>query len=215
MLQGVIQIYIDTIRICNPYPSEEFKNAVKNKLVCRQAIENETGEILYNVTNKSLEGSFDNRIYVGIKYDKSTYQERIDVECNINKLIIGHNVGGVISCPYEAGLILVGFINKLAGIESQINEWQYRRIDYAKMFNLGYEEAVKDYFIRLNSAEYSRRNVKRDGVTGLYSTGSTTSLILYHKGTEFKKNKDYTRCKHVFGDIYAKRLLEYAKKCCG
>jgi II/X family phage/plasmid replication protein len=89
--------------------------------------------------------------------------------------------------------------------------WIVQRIDFAEVFNLGSDSAVKAWFKNMNNAEYTRRqnSVGRFGYTGLYFPGSSTTLKFYHKGSEFRKH-DRTRCRKFLSFDNLERLQKIA-----
>lgn len=207
----------DTIGIKSPYISEKIARIIENECIKRSGLDLRTGEILYEITTQQLLGSYDSKVH--IKIDRMEYETvKLDkihslasgnknipvlkrcepyiyVECSIHKLLLGHNCFGGpdnfnLCCKY-----IVTFLEKEFSISlPDYSEWKVKRVDVANCFDLGNPISVQEYFRGLNNANYPRRQVNKFGLSGLYASGSTTTLKFYHKGIEFRKH-DLNRLK--------------------
>lgn len=209
---------VDTVGIKSPYITEEIAQKIEQECTKRIGINIKTNDIIYEVTTGHLLGSYDSRIqikvdryeYKSIKLDKisslangydkipilTKCEPYIYIECSIHKLMLGHNCFGGTDNYNLAIKYLINFIENIFNIKlPYYEEWQVKRIDYAKVFDLGSPLSVQEYLRGLNNANYPRRQVYKYGLTGLYAPGVTTAVKFYHKGIEFKKH-DKNRLKH-------------------
>ena len=189
---------IDTISIVSPVISDEDAKKIEKNCILRQGIDLSSGEILYELTTGSLEGSFDSRIRVDVRREKNIYSDGslytlrcepyIIIEGSVHKAMLGHNVfGGPIdfkkSCQWFLKKVseLVGFCLP------DFDLWNLKRVDVAEVFQMK-KDGIFEWFRAMNTAQYPRRKVHRYGNTGLYCSGKTTTIKFYHKGSEFKKH---------------------------
>jgi II/X family phage/plasmid replication protein len=213
---------IDTVKLRSLYVTEAVAAAVESRLVTRTAVDRPTGELLYELTAGSLEGSWDSKISVKVCREEwqstrllaSAENKRaavltkpvpcepyIEVEGSIHKALMGHNVYGgpcdfLSSCRW--------FIAHLAlqlGCElPEADSWLVRRADWAEIYELPYE-AIEQYVHGLNNATYPRREgaMARYGDQSLSCPGTTSTLKVYHKGPEFSKH-DYRRLRPLMSN---------------
>jgi len=192
---------IDTIGLRSPYIAEELAKAIENECVRRQGLDLKTGEILYQITTGSLEGSYDSRISIKVMREewKAVHKAQpIKVECkpylyvegSVHKALLGHNVQGgpksfIPSCRW-----MVSLVEDLIGGQPlpDADMWEVRRVDTAEVFLLPSFDLVQEWFRGTNTADYPRRSVTRYGLSGIYAQGSTSVLKFYHKGPEFQKH---------------------------
>lgn len=197
----------DTIKIRSPILSDSLVlEKLYNFSVIKSALDVRRDEYIYRIVSVPLEGSFDNRISVRLMDDC-----RVVIEGSVNKLIMGHNLFGV------AGLNDVCFSVRymIKFVESSLDvvlpdylDWEVMRLDWAINYKIG-EEAVKEWFIKMNNLYYPRRKVVRHDLSGLMFPGTTTTLKFYDKCKEFVKN-DY-KVLRKFDAGKALELLEFSK----
>ncbi len=200
---------IDTVKLRSPYVTQSVAAAVEERLVTRTAVDRPTGELLYELTAGSLEGSWESRISVKVCRDEWVSTRRlsnpkqvdtvlrpcepyIEVEGSVHKALIGHNVYGgpcdfVASCRWFIAHLALQLGCELPGADS----WLVRRVDWAEIYELPYA-AIEQYVHGLNNAAFPRRSVTRYGDQSLSCPGTTSTVKLYHKGPEFSKH-DYRR----------------------
>lgn len=195
----------DTIRVQSRQISEELATQIKSHSVFKTATDCETGNVLYQFTQASLQGSYDSRIMIQVKTERwvnnpdykfpilEQCPPYLVMECSLHKIMFGHNVfGGSDDLLYSFKYLLQLITSKLNLRLPSIDNWYVLRIDYAKPFLLPNVTNVKEYIRGLKNTTYPRRQVSTFGTTGIYIKGSTTTLKFYHKGTEFKKH-DYKK----------------------
>ncbi|MEK8210589.1 phage/plasmid replication protein, II/X family [Paenibacillus sp. FSL L8-0696] len=212
-MNGVDVVAVDTVRLRSPYISHGLASKVEQECEKRMGINMRTGELLYEITTGSLEGSYDNRISIKVSYKEfksSVVKGRtrtalvdcppyIEIEASVHKLFLGHNVYGGTEDFQKACLYLIRTVEKLIGIElpgstflngkqSYLSTWTVKRVDFAYIFNLGSMEAVQQFFYLFKNGYYPRRSVNTYGTESWVATASTTSTKAYHKGTEFRKH---------------------------
>ncbi len=181
---------IDTIKIYtfinkDIYEDIKFKSDIK----CSYNLNNNT--IYYEIVNGHLQGTFDSRLSVRVG-DSSRYGFNgyyIEAECSYHKLVRGHNCfDGFYNiqeiCLGIINLIENGFSIKLPGL----SHWFLSRIDITKVYNLGTNKNVQKYINYFRTLSFPRRNLKFYEGESIYCSGSTTTLKIYNKLKEFKKN---------------------------
>jgi II/X family phage/plasmid replication protein len=200
---------VDTVKLRSPYVTEAVAVLIENCLVTRTAIDRATGELLYELTAGSLEGSWDSRISVKVSREEWVSTRRvsnpkqvdtvlrpcdpyIEIEGSVHKALMGHNVYGgpcdfLASCRWFIAHLTLGFGCELPEADS----WFVRRVDWAEIYELPYE-AIEQYVHGLNNATFPRRKVTRYGDESIFCPGTTSAVKLYHKGPEFSKH-DYRR----------------------
>lgn len=196
----------DTLTINSPFINIKAAEMIKKKCIKRSGIDLNTGEIIYEITTGSLEGSHDSRISIQIKdykWEKCAFgvpkkipcDNYLTVEVSIHKLIVGHNIFGGFDYYQYCVRYIVKFIETILDISlPDWQSWEAKRIDYAYNFDLGSNNGVKAYIRDLYQVSFPRRKEKISlyGNTGISVPGSTTTVKFYHKGSEFKKH-DYIR----------------------
>ncbi len=198
---------IDTIKL-KQYITEDMAYRVQNCCIKRLAFEVETGDLQYEITIGSLEGTYDSRISVRVDKDTDWY---MTVECSIHKIILGHNVFGGTDDLQASVYYLHGKLQDLLKIRFPFksNEWQLMRIDIAEIYELDSFEAVQEWFRAINTCQFPRRVVQRYGTHGIAAYGSVTGIKAYHKGPDFW-NHDRKRLKDFHIDV--DELQEKANK---
>lgn len=211
---------IDTLALRSPKINHGLADWIENQLILKQGIQLSTGEILYEITSGSLLGSYDSRISVAIKREEyrniSGRPELypcdpfIEIEASVHKVFFGQNIYGGFECLQEAAdrfIDLIGFTfcKDIEALPS-VDLWQVSRVDWAEMFNLK-PEAIKEFFRRINHSKFPRRSEKsaKYGTNAAYFPGSTTTVKLYHKGSEFKLH-DLGRLRHAITFMRNKRF---------
>lgn len=209
---------IDTITLKSPYISSEIADVVKHECVLRQGLDLTTGEILYEITTGSLQGSYDNKISIKIEYTEYTKNglvpspPYITLEASVHKALLGHNVYGGPNSFKSSAEYLIKLVEDLIQVQlPSYKNWFVVRCDVAEVYKLPSFEAVQEWFKGLNAADYPRRSVTRYGLSGIYAQGSTTTLKFYHKGVEFNKH-DRPRLKRIWKDDKLNSLQAYANK---
>ena len=154
-----------------------------------------TGEIFYNITSDSLEGSFDSRLSVrvglGSKYN-FVNKYFIEIEGSYHKIMRGQNaVNGFTNIESIAkGLIFI--VSEFYQIKlPDIELWYIKRIDITRTFDLGSNEIVRRYIRCLKNLSYPRRKVDfHDSPTdcSIYASGLSSTLKIYNKLLEFQKH---------------------------
>lgn len=216
---------IDTIKVESPSISEEIAFIIENSSIIRAGIDVENGELLYKFTTKELKGSYDSSIRISVEREKyvtildNTDKNQITIkkpcdpfliiECSIHKFFLGHNVyGGSDNLEYQF-IELKKFIEDTFDIKLPfIYQWKVRRIDYARVYNLG--DDIVRFFEGFSNVYYPRRVSMKYGTTGLYFPGSFTTLKLYDKGVEFKKH-DKKKLIHFMNNKDLKKLEDISQ----
>jgi len=224
---------IDTIKIRGKV-SQKDAEVISRSCLLRQAIDLSSGDLQYQITTGSLEGTYDSKISIkvekgetkdiNIEYEKdnegnekiksieSESDYYIVVECSLHKVIIGHNVCGGTD-DLKAGIkYLHKFISNITEVTLPFlwTKWQLMRIDLAEIYELEGNDAVQDWISSLNKCSYPRRNIKKDEPNGIGAYGQVSSIKFYHKGPEFWAHDRKRLRKYDFVDelqMYAYKIL--------
>ena len=183
---------IDTIKIYSEIDRDTF-DKIRLKSIVKNSTDYNTGELIYEIINDHLEGSYDSRLSVrvgcGVKYnfvDKGYY---IEIEGSYHKIVNGYNShNGYCDLEYISQnliqMVELSYSLKLPNFEC----WFLQRADIAICYDLQNQDNVKSYLNSLSRCRYPRRNIKFFYDESLYLSGTTTTLKIYNKLLEFKKH---------------------------
>jgi II/X family phage/plasmid replication protein len=227
---------LDTVKLESPELGEDLAREIEARCVRRSAVEIGTGELLYELTTGSLEGSYDHRVSIRVMRSRLVQHKRqsfdresgrtvstssqvyelckpyVLLEGSVHKAMLGHNVYGGPESVREACEWLVQDVGSRLAVElPNGSEWLVRRIDWAEVYELPDYSAVEEYVWGLNSAEYPRRSVARYGRESIFAAGRTTAVKAYHKGPEFSKH-DHKRLRGIMQDADLHDLQHYANR---
>ena len=183
---------IDTIKIYAEIDRNTYDD-IKAKSIVKNSRNNNTGELLYEIINDHLEGSYDSRLSVrvgcGSKYrfvDKGYF---IEIEGSYHKIVKGYNShNGYCDLEFIA-LNLIQMVELSYNIKlPDFGSWFLQRCDIAICYDLQTQDNVKSYINSLSRCYYPRRNIKFFYDESLYLSGTTTTLKVYNKLLEFKKH---------------------------
>ncbi len=183
---------IDTIKIYAEINKETY-NAIKYKSIVKNSTDYNSGELLYEIINDHLSGSFDSRLSIrvgcGSKYQFTTYGYFIEVEGSYHKIINGYNSH---NGYYDIEFIVENLIQMVELsyniVLPALSKWFLQRCDIAICYDLKQQGNVKSYINSLSRCKYPRRNIKFYYDESLYLTGTTTTLKIYNKLLEFRKH---------------------------
>jgi II/X family phage/plasmid replication protein len=195
---------IDTVKLASPYISEDDASCIERACVRRSEVELSSGDVHWQITTKSLLGSYDHRVSVRLEREewqssvlngeggKSVLTMKVScapyvvIEGSVHKALLGHNVFGG---PQSVALACCWFVDRVGGLLDvdlpYAEDFTCERIDVATAFQLPSYEACSEFVGGLNLARFPRRKVIRYGDESLLSPGTTTSFKIYHKGPEF------------------------------
>ena len=183
---------IDTIKIYAEINRSAY-DEIKAKSIVKNSMNNNTGELLYEIINDHLEGSYDSRLSVrvgcGSKYHFVEQGYFIEIEGSYHKIVNGFNSH---NGYYDLEFItcnLIQMVELSYNIKlPDFNCWFLQRCDIAICYNLGNQTNLKSYINSLSRCKYPRRNIKFFYDESLYLSGTTTTLKIYNKLLEFKKH---------------------------
>lgn len=201
---------IDTIKIYAEI-DKETHDKIKSKSIVKSSVNNNTKDILYEITNDHLEGSFDSRLSVrvdsGVKYSFVNKGYYIEIEGSYHKIIMGYNSHNGYYDLHFISENLIRIVETDYNIKlPNIENWYLQRCDIAICFDLQNQENVKSYINSLSRCSYPRRNAKFFYDESLYLSGTTTTLKIYNKLLEFKKHDQKKFINSKFN------LIDYIKK---
>lgn len=200
---------IDTVKLKSPPVPESVIRQVEQNSIKRRGVDMRSGEVLYEITTGELMGSWDARISVRPMREEWVANKKgrpelrpcepyLILECSAAKALNGQNVYGAPVDFQATCQALVELVEDLLDIELMpARYWTVRRIDWAEVYALPMA-AIFEYFRGIYTAQFPRRRAQKYGDHAIYFPGSTTTVKLYHKGSEFAKH-DAARLKHFFG----------------
>lgn len=225
---------LDTVKLRSPFLAEDLAGEIERSCVRRSAEHLGTGELLYQLTTGDLEGDYDHRVRVMVRWDEvvqelrqrveastgrkvsSSVQVRrrcppyLELEGSIHKAMLGHNVAGGPESLREPCEWLCEDVGRRLGVELPGgSEWFLRRVDWAECYELPDVAAVEEYMWGLNAVEYPRRSVARYGRESIFAGGRTTAVKAYHKGPELAKH-DRRRLQSVLNPGEYEQLQHHA-----
>jgi II/X family phage/plasmid replication protein len=210
---------LDTIKLKSPPVSEAIMRKVEQHSIQRRGIDLRSGEVLYEITTGELSGSWDARISVRPMREEWVSNKNgrpelrpcepyLILECSAAKALNGQNVYGAPTYFLATCQALVELIEDILGVELMpARHWIVRRVDCAENYALPMA-AIIEYFRGIYTAQFPRRKAQKYGDHAIYFPGSTTTVKLYHKGSEFAEH-DRTRLKHFFGQ-YRRQKFPHA-----
>lgn len=183
---------IDTIKIYAQIPFEIYTK-VYHKSIVKSSIDKKTGELMYEVVNDHLEGSYSSslsvRVGCGAKYGFCELGYYIEIEGSYHKLLRGYNSHRGF---YDLKLICIELIKLAENAYNvklpDIANWFLQRCDIAICYDIGNQTNVKSYINSLSRCTYPRRKVKFFYDESVYVSGSVTTLKIYNKYLEFRKH---------------------------
>lgn len=208
---------IDTVRLKSGFISTEILESIKCHCYRSDRTHLGTGEIVYQLTNGSLRGSWDHAISVQVRDYEFVYTGKtpkkvstppfVIVEASAHKAYLGHNVFGGPKDFQAACKHLIDIVSD--AIEAPLpapDTWQVERIDWAECYVLE-PEAIKQFISSMSNCTFPRRKINRYEDESIYITGSTTTLKLYHKGPEFRRH-DKKRLQKIPGIAHEIQRLQ-------
>lgn len=206
----------DTVRLKSPQILPITAKLIERQCVMRQGIDLSTGEQLYELFNGDLLGSWDSRISIVPKYEDYVLDSKgtprlspcppyLVLEASLHKVQLGHNVYGGPTDFQKACDELVKLVSCLLGIQlPSARRWTVQRIDVAQVFDLP-KSAVQDFFDGIHLLSFPRRQKGASKYkTAVHFAGKTTTVKMYHKGSEFMVH-DKNRLKQFFRLLYQAR----------
>lgn len=182
---------VDTVKIYTMITKNVY-NYIHSQSIVKSAFDFGTGEIIYEIVNNHLSGSYDNRFSVNVGYGaKYNFVDNyyIEIEGSLHKIIEGQNA---FNGFYNLQQIVKFFVE---AVESSYNvklpplkHWFLQRCDIAICFDLKNNQNVCNYINNLRLCSYPKRNIKHYQDESIYCTGSSTTLKIYNKLLEFKKH---------------------------
>ena len=185
---------IDTIKIYTEISKDTFEK-IYNCSIVKMALDNNSNEKIYEITNDHLCGSYDSRLSVrvgcGIKYGFCSRNGGyyLEIEGSYHKWVLGYNShNGYCDLQFICEN-LISHISIIYDINlPDICFWYLQRCDIAITYDLHTQENVIKYINSLSRCTYPRRNVKFFYDESLYLSGTTTTLKIYNKMLEFRKH---------------------------
>lgn len=180
-------VSIDTVKLVCPLLDAALLAQLISKLDRISKTHGDTGEIAWELSTGAVEGSHHSSIHLRVSDHEDG--KRFVVEGSVHKLALGHNIlGNADSFRARAGELVRFVESKLDLALSEADGWSVQRVDVALLFDLGSASEVAQFFRGMRGCVFPRRKVAQYGLESIYAPGTVTSVKLYHKGPEFKKN---------------------------
>lgn len=211
---------IDTVKLRSPSIDEGTASFLERQCVLKQGIDCASGEVLYEITSGSLEGSWDSRISFKVHRDdwvsvNGKIQQMpcapfVMIEGSIHKFFYGQNIYGNPVGFQERCRMFINMMGELLGGEKYreatfdggmgffhaAEKWQVRRVDWAEMFRLS-KSAIGEFFQGLEKCRFPRRKAKRAIYdSAVHFPGKFTTVRIYAKGPEFRAH-EYPRMRRA------------------
>lgn len=209
---------IDTVKIYTMINRFVYDKISSNSIV-KTCYHSATGEIYYNIINDHLKGSYDSslsvRVDTGGKYGFINAYV-LEVEGSYHKIVKGYNSHNGYYNLCEIVLGLKKMIENSYDVKlPDLCHWFVSRVDIAICFDLELQQNVLNYLNNLHSCSYPRRQLKNYGDyggTGVYYSGSSTTVKIYNKYLEFKKH-DLNKFKNTSFDLinYLDKIKGYIR----
>ena len=183
---------IDTVKIYSAI-SAEIYNKIYNNSIVKSSINRKDGQILYEIVNDHLEGSYSSsfsvRVCCSSKYSGLEDNYCIELEGSYHKIWKGYNShNGVYNLQYIVSEFILLTENAYNIKLPPLEKWYLCRIDIAKCFDVSNQRNVCDYINSLGSCKYARRNCDFYADRDLYIPGTTSTLKIYNKLLDFIKH---------------------------
>lgn len=191
---------IDTVKIYSQITKELYQK-IEFCQIHKVSFKKSSGEIFYDVTSDSLEGSYSTnlsvRVGVGVKYGFiNSYC--VEIEGSLHKFIKGQNAyDGYYNLSQVAFCMIKEVEKKYNVVLPKLRHWFLNRVDISKCFDLKEQNLVVRYINSLKNISYPRRNVLRYKGNDIYISGTSTTLKMYNKLSEFLAH-DKAKCKSHF-----------------
>ncbi|MDD3482989.1 phage/plasmid replication protein, II/X family [Azovibrio restrictus] len=191
---------VDTVKLRSPEIDEGTAVFLERQCILKQGVELATGEVLYEITTGSLEGSYDARIMfkvcredwitIGGKPQQVPCKPFVIVECSWHKFFHGQNVYGNPTNFQELARLFINLLGEIMGSDhgmfADASKWQVRRVDWAEVFHLS-PAAQREFFRSFRDVHFPRRAKKEARYdSALHFPGKFYTLRIYSKGPEFK-----------------------------
>ena len=148
---------IDTIKLYAEISFEIYEK-IYNKSIVKSSVDKKTGELMYEIINDHLEGSYSSslsvRVGCGAKYGFCNLGYYIEIEGSYHKIIKGYNSHNGFYDLEFISLELIKLVDNVYHINlPTIDNWFLQRCDIAICFDLEKQENVKSY---INSLHITR-----------------------------------------------------------
>ena len=203
---------IDTIKIYSEIDKETY-DKIKSLSIVKNSIDNSKKQLIYEIINDHLEGSYDSRLSVrvgcGSRYGFFNLGYYIEIEGSYHKISRGYNSHNGYCDLNFISKSLIEIVELSYNIKlPKFNFWYLQRCDIAICYDLENQENVKTYINSLSRCQYPRRNAKFYYDESLYLSGTSTTIKIYNKMLEFRK---HDMKKFIANDFNLKDYLEYIK----
>ena len=185
---------IDTVKIYCPINELTYQVVISfsDEKVCLNHFSN---IIQYQLFNDKVEGSYSSNLNVRVGdgtqfgFVDDIFHYYLSIEGSYHKIVKGYNShNGFIDFEYVVrGMI--SLVEKKYQIKlPTFEKWRLQRSDISICYNLSNQANVKKYINSLSRCTYPRRKMQFYTDTGVYCSGSSSSLKIYNKMLEFIKH---------------------------
>lgn len=202
---------IDTVKILTKIPNK-VAEIISSTSKVKMSFNRATGVVEYEIITSSLEGSYSSSLSCRID-DSERYGlgngKCLIVEGSYHKISKGQNAydGYWDIAEVCSGLIeLVEYAYKVK--LPKIRHWFLQRIDITNCYDLSTNIAVCHYINNLSKCQYPKRKIRFFDDESLYVTGKSTTLKIYNKLLEFRKNDLPKMRKNDFDYFAFQQIIE-------
>lgn len=201
---------IDTVKLRSPTIDAGTASFLEKQSVLKQGIDCASGEVLYEFTSGTLEGSWDARIsfkverndwfYINGRLEHLPCDPFVTIEASIHKFFYGQNIYGNPCNFRERCRLFINMLGEMLGSDhemfSHAKNWQVRRVDWAEVYRLT-PAAQVEFFQGLERCRFPRRKAKRAIYdSAVHFPGKFTTIRIYGKGQEFRAH-EYPRMRRA------------------
>ena len=187
---GGVNFVIDTVKIIAPISKEIYYKILSFSDV-KKSFSVQTGELYYEIVSSSLEGSYSSSLSVRVMSGSvfGLFNDVVIIEGSYHKIMRGQNAyDGFTSVPEVCrGLIKLVEIAYNIKLPS-LRHWFLQRVDITNCFDLFDNSIVCRYINNLAKCRYPRRKLRFYDDESIYVSGKSTTLKIYNKLLEFRKN---------------------------
>lgn len=205
---------IDTIKIFTAI-RRDVAELISARSDVKASFSRETGELYYEIISTSLEGSFSSSLSVRVS-DGGQYgmeSKVLILEGSYHKICKGQNSYDGFWNVQEVCLGLIKLVENAYQVKlPKLRHWFLQRIDITNCYDLHENQKVCRYINNLSRCQYPRRKLKFFDDESIYLSGRSTTLKIYNKLLEFKKN-DFNKIKITDFDVvsYINRIQGFVR----
>lgn len=202
---------IDTIKIYTKIKPKIYE-VVSSQSNVKLSFSRLTGFIEYEIISSSLEGSYSSSLSCRIEnagrygFDNGYV---LVIEGSFHKICKGQNAYDGFWNVQEVCSGLIELVEHAYSIKlPKLRHWFLNRIDITNCYDLYANENVCKYINNLSKCQYPRRKLRFFDNESIYLSGKSTTLKIYNKLLEFRKNDLSKMKKNDFDFIAYQNIIQ-------